>query len=79
VIDPGTDVMILKSIFAEKFGENNGVFCSNNCYFLQKYDNNIVFLRKVPFFSPKIFKNRRKLRTSTVGKIWLCLEFTYYT
>jgi hypothetical protein len=26
---PGTDVMIIKNIFAEKFGENIGVLCSN--------------------------------------------------
>jgi hypothetical protein len=29
--DPGTDVMILKNIFAEKFGEKNGIFCLNYC------------------------------------------------
>jgi hypothetical protein len=28
---PGTDVMIFKNIFAEKFSEKIGVFCSNYC------------------------------------------------
>jgi hypothetical protein len=36
---PGTDVMIFKDIFAEKFGETNGVFDS----IMQKFDHNIVF------------------------------------
>jgi hypothetical protein len=30
-----------KSIFAEYFGHS--IFCSNYCYFLHKYDHNIVF------------------------------------
>jgi hypothetical protein len=34
----GTDVTILK-IFSPKIG----VFCSNCCYFLQKFDHNIGF------------------------------------
>jgi hypothetical protein len=30
----GTNVMILKNICAEKFGEKNGVFYSKYCWFL---------------------------------------------
>jgi hypothetical protein len=41
---PGTDVMIFKNIFAEKFGKNIDVFCSK--YFLQKFDHNIGFWEK---------------------------------
>jgi hypothetical protein len=30
-----------KNIFTEKFGENIGIFCSNYCLFMQKFDHNI--------------------------------------
>jgi hypothetical protein len=47
---PGTDVMILKNIFAEKFGENIGVFPIISLVF-----------EKSANFSQKNGKNRRKL------------------
>jgi hypothetical protein len=43
----GTDVMIFLKIFAEKFSEHIGVFCSNYSYiFWKKIDHNISFWEK---------------------------------
>jgi hypothetical protein len=42
-------------------GKNIGGFLLKLLLFLQKFDNNIVFLEKRQFFSPKIGINRRKL------------------
>jgi hypothetical protein len=39
---PGTNAMILNT-YAEKFGENTGVFGSNCYYFLLKFDHYIGF------------------------------------
>jgi hypothetical protein len=32
-----------KNILGKKIGEKIGVFCSNYCHFLQKFDHNIGF------------------------------------
>jgi hypothetical protein len=42
---PGTDVMIFKNIFAEKFSEKNLVFLTQNkaMQIMKKFDHNIVF------------------------------------
>jgi hypothetical protein len=45
----GTDVMIFEMV-SPKFGKNIGVFCSK---LLPVFLQNIVFLRKLEFFSPK--------------------------
>jgi hypothetical protein len=42
------------NIFAEKFGKNIGVFCSNYSYFLKKIDHNIGFGQKRQFFRRKL-------------------------
>jgi hypothetical protein len=39
----GTDVYDFENIFSEKFSKNIGVFCSDCCYFLQKFDHKIGF------------------------------------
>jgi hypothetical protein len=47
------------NIFAEKFGEKNGVFDSKHNY--AKIWSWYCFMRKTPIFSPKIVKNCRKM------------------
>jgi hypothetical protein len=52
--------MIFKNIFAEKFSEKYWRFLLKLVIvFFQKFDNNIVFFGKTPFFSPKIGKKRK--------------------
>jgi hypothetical protein len=48
--------MISKNIFAEEFGENTGVFCSNCCYFLLIFYRNIGFEKNATFFRQKLAK-----------------------
>jgi hypothetical protein len=58
----GTDVMIILKNFSRKNRRKNWRFLLKKakfCKFLIMC--NICFLRKMPFFSPKIVKNRRKL------------------
>jgi hypothetical protein len=38
-----SDAMIFKNIFAKKFDENIGIFCSNYCRFSPKHFHNIGF------------------------------------
>jgi hypothetical protein len=60
-IKPGTDVMIFEKNFAEKFGENMGVFLLK---LLLVFEKNIVIklvFEKNGIFSQKIGKNRRQL------------------
>jgi hypothetical protein len=49
-----------KNIFAEKFGENIGVFSQTTASFCKNVIIKLVF-EKNAIFSPKIGKNRRKL------------------
>jgi hypothetical protein len=43
-----------KNIFAEKFRENIGVFCSNCCYFFKNLIITLVFEKKRQFFRRKL-------------------------
>jgi hypothetical protein len=53
-----TDVIIL---YIYIFSEKISVFDSKQSRIMQNFDLNIGFLRKMPFFSPKIVEIRGKL------------------
>jgi hypothetical protein len=46
----------VQNIFAEKNGDNIGVFCSESCLFLQKFDHNIGFKENANYFGLKVSK-----------------------
>jgi hypothetical protein len=53
---PGTDVMIWKNIFAEKFTKTLAFFAQTNARFCKSCDHNIGFWEKRQFFRRKLSK-----------------------
>jgi hypothetical protein len=69
-IGPGTDVMILKIFSPKKLAIILVFFCSNSCYFLQKFDHNImVYEKNANFFAENLQKSPKiVIKTSIPGR-----------